>query len=297
MSSMSTSENSSQQTKLPTRHLPVERRFQRFPVDLVEYKSESTSAAGVKCKIVLSMMDNLTRFTLLKPIPNKAAETVARAIIDRIIGIFGTPEILHSDRGLEFENEVISQIQSIHGHKKTRTTPYRPQGNSVSERVHSRMHAMLAMHSSIKQDNWASPLPFVQLAHNTSFSATMHETPFFSMFGRQARLPVDIILGIPHEGSTADTDVFAQDTRDNIPIAFELARRILTERATRQAADNDRLAPYPVFKPGQKVLVYRPFQDTDGPNPKLSLPWRGLYLICSQLSPVVYRVRRTNETR
>ena len=232
------------------------------------------------------MMDNLTRFTLLTPIPNKAAGTVARAIIDRIIGIFGPPEILHSDRGLD-----------IHRHKKTRTTPYRPQGNSVSERVHSRMHAMLAMHSSIKQDNWASLLPFVQLAHNTSFSATMHETPFFSMFGRQARLPVDIILGIPHEGSTAGTDVFAQDTRDNIPIAFEFARRILTERATRQAADNDRLAPYPVFKPGQKVLVYRPFQDTDGPNPKLSLPWRGPYLICSQLSPVVYRVRRTNETR
>ena len=130
-----------------------------------------------------------------------------------------------------------------------------------------------------------------------SFSATMHETPFFSMFGRQARLPVDIILGIPHEGSTADTDVFAQDTRDNIPIAFELARRILTERATRQAADNDRLAPYPVFKPGQKVLVYRLFQDTDGPNPKLLLPWRGPYILCSQLSPAVYRVRRTNGTR
>ena len=125
------------------------------------------------------MMDNLTRFTLLTPIPNTAAETVARAIIDRIIGIFGPPEIVHSDRGLEFENEVISQLQSIHGYKKTRTTPYRPQGNSVSERVHSTMHAMLAMHSSIKQDNWASLLPFVQLAHNTSFSATMHETPFF----------------------------------------------------------------------------------------------------------------------
>ena len=78
----------------------------------------------------------------------------------------------------------------------------------------------------------------------------MHETPFFSKFGRQARLLVDIILGIPHdEGNTADTEVLAQGTRDNLQIAFELARQYSTERATRQAADNDKLAPCPVFKP------------------------------------------------
>ena len=102
----------------------------------------------------------------------------------------------------------------------------------------------------------------------------MHETPFFSKFGRQARLLVDIILGIPHdEGNTADTEVLAQGTRDNLQIAFELARRNLTEHATRQVANNGKLAPYPVFKPGQKVLMYRPFQDTDGPNPNILLPW------------------------
>ena len=80
-------------------------------------------------------------------------------------------------------------------------------------------------------------------------------------------------------------------------MTFELARRSLTEGATKQAADNDKIAPYPLFKPGQKVLVYRTFQDTDGSSPKLLLPWGGPYVICSQLSPVVYRERRTNETR
>ena len=43
--------------------------------------------------------------------------------------------------------------------------------------------------------------------------------------------------------------------------------------------------------------MYRPYQDSDGPNPKLLLPWRGPYVVCSQLSPVVYRVRLTNDTR
>ena len=118
--------------------------------------------------------------------------------------------MLHSDQGPEFQNSVVDQLQQILNYKKTRTSPYRPQGNSVSGRVHSTMHAMLAMHGSMNRDNWAPLLPFIQLAYNTSFSSTMHETPFFLMFGRKLRLPVDIILGIPHAGTTASTEEFSK---------------------------------------------------------------------------------------
>ena len=127
MSSKSTSEKSSQKTILTIAHLPVDRPFQRNSVDIFEYKSESISAAGVKCKIVLSIMDHLTRFTLLTPIPNKSPETVAKAIFDRIIGIFGPPEIVHSDRGPEFKNEVIYKLYS--GKRKTVTKSTRVQEN------------------------------------------------------------------------------------------------------------------------------------------------------------------------
>lgn len=83
------------------------------------------------------------------------------------------------------------------------------------------MHAMLSMHSSMERDNWAEVLPRVQLAYNTSFNKIMHETPFFLMFGRQARLPADVILGIPHVGSSADTEMFTKTTRENLQMAYE----------------------------------------------------------------------------
>ena len=91
---------------------------------------------------------------------------------------------------------------------------------------------MLSMYSNIAQNNWAEVLLFIQLAHNTSFSSTMYETPFFLMFGRQARLPIDIIFGIPHVGRSTTTEEFAHATRENLQIAFELARRNLSERLT-----------------------------------------------------------------
>ena len=116
-------------------------------------------------------------------LPDKEEQTIAKALAGRVIGIFGPPETLHSDQGPEFENKVMKQLQDAFDYKKTKTTPYRPQGNSVSERMHSTLHAMLSMYSNIEQNNWTEVLPFIQLAHNTSFSSTMHETPLFLMFG------------------------------------------------------------------------------------------------------------------
>ena len=101
---------------------------------------------------------------------------------------------------------------------------------------------MLSRHSSIDCGNRASLLPIAQLAHNSSFSTTVQETRFFLMLDRPARLPVDAILGIPYEGSTAATAELAQIARDCVQVAFELARQNLSERVAKQTARN-----HPVF--------------------------------------------------
>ena len=112
------------------------------------------------------MMDHLTRCTVRIPVRSEAAETLAHAIFTRIISVFGPPETLHSDQGAEFENKVVHELKKTVGNKQTRTTPYRPQGVSASERVHPTMNSKPAMHTAIDQSNWASHLPFVPLVHN-----------------------------------------------------------------------------------------------------------------------------------
>ena len=75
---------------LPTGHVPVERPFQRVAIDLEEYKTVSQG-----CKYVLSVIHHLTRFVILEGIPDKEANTIARALVDRVFSVFGVPELLH----------------------------------------------------------------------------------------------------------------------------------------------------------------------------------------------------------
>ena len=79
----------------------------------------------------------------------------------------------------------------------------------------------------------------------------------------------------------------------------KLARRNLSERVGKQKANNSELPLISEFTPGQKVLVYKPHQSYDGPNPKLIQPGRGPYiiLVCSKLSPVVYRIQLPDDTK
>ena len=86
---------------------------------------------------------------MLVALPDKKENSIAKAIIERVFGIFEPTETLRSDQGPEFKNKIVKQLQDVFDDKKTRTTPYRPQGNSVSRRVHSTLHVMLLMYSNI----------------------------------------------------------------------------------------------------------------------------------------------------
>lgn len=274
---------------LPVGHRPVERPFQCVAVDLVEYKSASEGN-----RYILSVIDHFTRFVILIAIKNKEATTIVRNLMDRVFSIFGPPETLHSDQGTEFENQLVKELQNVFGYSKTRTAAYRPQGNSVLERVHSTLHSMLAMYSNLACDNWAELLPFVQLAHNTAYSSTLHETPHYLVFGRAPLLPVDLILGVPATDTPQSRLDYSRRTVENLQLAYELVRRNLKERVSKQASANEKLS-FPSFTSGEKVLVHRPYHETDGPNPKLYSPWHGPYVVRSKLSPVTYRVSKPDD--
>ena len=206
----------------------------------------------------MSVIDHLTRFLVVVAISDKPAATIARVLVERVLSVFSAPETLHSDLGNEFENELVKELHSVFGFKRTRTSAYRPQGNSVLERVHSTVHDMLAMYVNVKYDNWAELILFIQLAHNTAYNKTLEETPHFLMFGRRAPLPIDLILGVPCTSGSGTRLNYSRRTVENLQLAYEIARRNLQERANKQSESNEKLL-IPQYQPGDQVLVHRPY--------------------------------------
>jgi hypothetical protein len=57
-------------------------------------------------KYILMFQDELSKYVVAVPIEKQDAETVARAFVEKIVLLYGTPQILQRDQGANFMSEV-----------------------------------------------------------------------------------------------------------------------------------------------------------------------------------------------
>ena len=61
-------------------------------------------------RTTLVVVDYFTRWTEAYAIPNQEATTVAKKLLDEMFFRFSPPEQLHSDRGRQFESNLITEL-------------------------------------------------------------------------------------------------------------------------------------------------------------------------------------------
>ena len=148
-------------------------------------------------KYILVIGDYFTKWKEAHAMPNMEAITVARILVNEFICRFGIPEQLHTDQGKNFESTLIKEICKILGITKTRTTPYHPQSDGMIERFNRTVLNMLSIVVSDDEYNWDLHLPTLMLAYRTSRHETTGATPFSLVYGREAKLPEDILFNLP----------------------------------------------------------------------------------------------------
>ncbi len=74
---------------------------------------------------VIVCVDHFSRFTVLPPLPNKSATTVAHAIASHICP-YTTPRVLLSNNGTEFKNQVLRGICTQFHIQQTFITSHHP---------------------------------------------------------------------------------------------------------------------------------------------------------------------------
>ncbi len=88
---------------------------------------------------VLVCVGHFSCFTVLVPLPNKSATTVAHAIVSHLICPYTTPRVLLSDNRTEFKNQVLQDICTQFHIQETFITSHHPASNGLVERTNTKI--------------------------------------------------------------------------------------------------------------------------------------------------------------
>ena len=260
-------------------------------VDLVGPLPESDKG---NCYIMV-VGDYFSRWMEAIPIPNQEACTMAERLVDEVFMSFSAPEQLQSDQGRQFESQLLSEVCKLLHIHKTRTTPYHPQSDVLVERFNRTMLSMLATCVKNNPLDLERHLRKLCMAYNTSVQASTGYTSFFLMFGRQARIPADVMYGTPNS-TNYSVNEYAATLGKQMDKSFALARQHSLAKQLRQKELYDCKVHGKPFKQGDLVWLNTPM-GRKGSCKKLHHPWARPYKVVKKLSDATYRIEQRQGRR
>lgn len=142
-------------------------------------------------KYLLVFTEYLTKWVEVEAIADKAASTILKCLY-KFISDHGVPEVIITDQGREFCNELNDGVCTTYGIEHRIASPYHPQTGGHTERYNRTLCSMLSSYVNDLHNDWDTKLPFMLFAYRTALHETTKKTPFFLVYGREARLPIEL---------------------------------------------------------------------------------------------------------
>lgn len=197
------------------------RPWQIISIDLVGPLPRSSSGYTH----IFSMLDCFSKFVLLFPLRSATASKVTQILEEQIL-LFGAPEKIISDNGVQFKSRLFQQKVEEYGIKLAYTAHYHPQGNPV-ERVHRVIKTMLSAYVKEKHTAWDKYLSKIGWALRSATHEVTDMTPNFVFFGRELNITGNTPL-VGQDYNAVDPVIRSnclkevyQDVRDRLKKAYE----------------------------------------------------------------------------
>lgn len=142
-------------------------------------------------KYSLTLMCDLSKYLVSIPIPDKSASTVARAIFENFILVYGKMHTLISDQGTEFKNELLTELCKFLKIEIKFSTSYHHETVGTVERNHRVFNEYIRAYLNENLTDWDTYLKYFTFYHNTTSNSVFDNkfTPFELVFGKNANLP------------------------------------------------------------------------------------------------------------
>ena len=99
------------------------------------------------------------------------------------------------------------------------------------KRFHATMHSRIAKCVSQNHRDSDEKLPSVAFVYSSSVHESKGLTPLYLMYGREARLPADLVYGTVETDHSDPSDNFITARRDALRQAFQATRETLGHAA------------------------------------------------------------------
>ncbi|GFX93612.1 retrovirus-related Pol polyprotein from transposon 412 [Trichonephila clavipes] len=265
--------------------------FERIAFDILGPLPRTASGN----KYLLVVMDYFTKWPEVYPIPDQEAPTVAEAVVQHWISRYGVPLQLHSDQGRNFVSAVLKGVCELLGIDKTKTTPLHPQSDGMVERFNRTILNNLSLVVSKNQQDWDQKVPLFLLAYRSAVHETTGYSPSQMLFGRDLRLPCDLLFGRPPD-TPSSPEEYVQNLQARFEDVHNLARERINLRTEKMKTRYDTKATGHQFKEGDKVWFYNPTRRKEL-SPKLQSHWDGPYTILKIINDVVIRIRKSTNSK
>ena len=145
-------------------------------------------------------IDKFTKWPEATPVVN-ITQGAAVAFLKSIVCRFGVPSRIITDNGTQFTSRLFQEYCEGIGTQLCFASVAHPRSNGQVERANAeilrglktRTYDCLKKHGA----NWVNELPSVLWGNRTTPSRATGETPFFLVYGAEACLPPEIIMGSP----------------------------------------------------------------------------------------------------
>ena len=166
------------------------------PLELVHLDYFQIEPSKGNIENVLIVTDHFTRFAQAYPSNIQTALATAKLLQNNFIIHYGFPTKIISDQGHNFESELLTILCQVAGVQKLRTSPYQSQTNGQCVQFNSILLNMLGTLNPEQKNDWKTYVPAVVHAYNCIRNAATGYSPYYLLFGREARFLIDVEFGL-----------------------------------------------------------------------------------------------------
>ena len=232
-------------------------------------------------KYILTLQDDLSKFSQAYAIKDHTAETVAETFVTQFICRFGSPNIIVMDQGTEFMSELFTNVAKLFKIRKYHTTAYHPQSNGALERSHQGLLDYIKHYTEQYKTTWDNWIDFAMFSYNTTPHTVTQFTPYELVFGRKPNLPS--LLTSTSEPIYTYED-YLTELKLKLSHVFDSARGHIISYKERNKTYYDKHARPETYEVGDKVLLHRETFNADK-SKKLQPRYEGPYEIVEIIPP------------